>query len=74
MSYTIRYTTEDYIGNVNSFFYTEETIEKADQTFDNVCSTLRSEFYYHYMYRKVLVTLTAGDERIREYSLEDMED
>ena len=74
MSYTIRYTTEDYLGKVNSHFYTEETINGADRTFDNVCSTLRSEFYYCYMYRKVLVTLTQGDERIREYSLEDMED
>ena len=72
--YTIRYTTEDYLGNVNSFSYTEEIISKADQTFDNVCSTLRSEFYHCYMYRKVLVTLMQGDERIREYSLEDIEE
>lgn len=74
MSYTIRYTTEDYLGKVNSHFYTKETIEDADITFDNVCSTLRSEFYYCYMYRKVLVTLSVGDKMIREYSLEDMED
>ena len=74
MSYTIRYTAEDYLGKVESHSYIRETIVDADITFDNVCSTLRSEFYYCYMYRKVLVTLMKGDERIREYSLEDMED
>lgn len=68
--YTIRYTAEDYQGRIDSSFYTEDTLKDAEQTFKNVCSSLRSDFYAC-CYCKILVTLMEGDERIDEYALSD---
>lgn len=70
--FTIRYTTENYLGQSFSHSFTEETYEDARQTFNNVCSLLHSE-WFNSCYCKVQVTLLDWFEQIDNYSLCDME-